>query len=270
MKKLIAGNSVRDAESFSGSAGFCDFSMLVKKGHGECGDSAFVCSGGKALAAGVFDGVSGEPGAAAASSAAAAAAMEFLLGAQKADEKTLRGAAMAANEATETGYTTAAILLVSADGAFAVGGVGDSPAYSISSGGQVDVEIPLARPVGDGDSILKFLHFRGMVLSALGRSEVGAELRTRSGKLKRGEAILLASDGLSDNLYFAVDDGYVSDTAGTADLKRLIGRARAPAAIVPKLAREVSARLAGGKAEEKGRMLVPKEDDLAMVALRFK
>jgi serine/threonine protein phosphatase PrpC len=270
MKKLIAGNGVKGAESFSGSCGFCDFSVLVKKGHEECGDSAFAWCGERIAAAGVFDGVSGEAGAAAASSAAAAAAMESLMKAEKADEKALKAAIIAANSATESGYTTAVILIVSPDGSFAVAGVGDSPAYSISAKGAVSLELPLGRAVGDGDSILKFLHFRSMVTSVLGRSGIDLALHSRSGRLRKGEMIILASDGLSDNLFFSVKDGYVSDTAGTADLKRILGEMRNPAAIAAKLAKTVSARLAKGKAEKKGSLLVPKNDDVAIAALRFK
>lgn len=270
MKRLIAGTGVRASESCSAAAPFCDFSAFVKKGHEECGDSAFVYCDREKFAAGVFDGVSGEPGAASASSEAAAAALESLAKARKADENALEEAVAVANRAVDRGYTTAALVLVARDGSFAVAGVGDSPVYGITSKGGVDVELPLGRAAGDGDSVMKLLHFRNLVTSVLGRSGTDIAMHSRSGKLKKGEVLILASDGLSDNLFFGVKGGYVHDTAGAADLKSLLGRGRNPRAIIRTLARTVAARLAGGRVEKEGSMLVPKEDDLAIVALRFK
>ncbi len=270
MKRLIAGTGVSASESCASAAHFCDFSAFVKKGHEECGDSAFVYCDREKFAAGVFDGVSGEPGAASASSQAAAAALESLANARKTDEKALEDAVAAANRAVNRGYTTAALVLVARDGSFAVAGVGDSPVYGINSKGGVEVELPLGRAVGDGDSVMKLLHFRNLVTSVLGRSGTDIAMHSRSGKLEKGEAFILASDGLSDNLFFGVKAGYVHDTAGTADLKSLVGRDRNPRAITRKLARTVAARLAGGRVEREGSLLVPKQDDLAIVALRFK
>lgn len=270
MKKLIAGSRVVDAETVSGSCGFCDFSAIVRKGHGECGDSAFVCCDDEKFAAGVFDGVSGEPGAASASSEAAAAALDSAVKAGKADENAVRDAISGANRAVRTGYTTAALALVAKNGSFAVGGVGDSPVYSISRKGEADLELPLGRAVGDGCSILKFLNFRSLVTSVLGHSGEELPIHVRSGRLRAGDLLVLASDGLFDNLFFATKDGYVSDSAGTADLLSLLGNEREPGAITSKLAAAVASRIAGGNREEKGRLLVPKEDDLAIVSLRFK
>lgn len=269
MKKLLAGLKIKDAVEAGGSGGFCEFSAFVKKGHEECGDSAFIyCDGGK-FAAGVFDGVSGEAGAASASSDAAAAALDYLAKAEKADEKTLREAVVHANDAVKSGFTTAALALVMKDGSFVVAGVGDSPVYSMSKNGEIDTELPLGRAVGDNDSVLKFLNFRNLVTSALGRLEADMDLHMRSGKLEKGELLILASDGLSDNLSFTVAEGYVSDTAGTADLGKLLGKTRKPETIVKILAKAVAARLAKGQKAGGGRMLAPKQDDVAMVAFRF-
>jgi serine/threonine protein phosphatase PrpC len=92
----------------------------------------------------------------------------------------------------------------------------------------------------------------------------------RSGKLKKGEAILLASDGLLDNLRVKVHDGYVTDSSGTEDLARLVGRERDPEKISRLLMKEIVTRIKAGKKEKAGLMLVPKEDDIAIAALRFK
>ena len=269
MRKLLAGIKITDADECVGSNKFCEFFALVKKGHEECGDSIFVYYDETRLAVGLFDGVSGEEGAASASFEAASAALKYLAKAKKPDESTMKEAMAQANGAIRSGFTTAALALIIKDGSFMVAGVGDSPIYSISANG-VDVELPIGRPVGDTHSILKFLALRNLVTSVLGNSGGDINMHVRAGKMKKGETLLLASDGLSDNLYFKVNEGYVSDTAGSTDLAALIGKARNPEAMVKTLAKEVAARLAKGKVEEKTRWLVPKQDDLALAAIRFK
>ncbi len=270
MEKLIAGTKVATSGTCSGSTGFCDFSVTVKKGHEECGDSAFAYCDDKKAVIGIFDGVSGEPAAALASSAAASAALKHLKALDRCDEKQMREAFMQAQLAVTTGYTTAIILFVGKDGSFLVAGVGDSPAYGISAKGVISLEIPLARMTNDKDSIFKFFYFRNIVTSVLGPSGQDVPIRMRSGKLKKGEVLLLASDGLSDNLWVKVHNGYVKDSSGIDDLKKLIGKEHLPPKIVRLLLDETSKRIKAGKKEKKGLMLVPKEDDIAIAALRFK
>jgi serine/threonine protein phosphatase PrpC len=242
----------------------------VKKGHEECGDSAFAYCDDKKAVLGIFDGVSGEPNAASASSAAASAALNHLKALDRCDEKQMKDALMEAQLAVTAGYTTAIMLFLEKGGPFLVAGVGDSPAYGISAKGEISLEIPLARMTKDGDSIFKFFHFRSIVTSVLGPSGQDVPIRMRTGKLKKGDAILLASDGLTDNLWVKVHDGYVKDSSGIDDLKELMGRAHEPEKIIKLLMNEASRRIKAGKKEKKGEMLVPKQDDVAIAALRFK
>ena len=55
-----------------------------------------------------------------------------------------------------------------------------------------------------------------------------------------------------------------------ADLSELIGKTREPEGIVRMLFAEIEKRLPAGRVERKKSMLVPKEDDIAMIALRLK
>jgi serine/threonine protein phosphatase PrpC len=270
VEKLIKGAELSDArpeERHSAVAAPFAFSIFVRKGHEECGDSAFVYCDAERLIAGVFDGVSGEPDAAEASSCAAQAALAYLKKQKRSGEKAMKEAMVQAHLAINQGYTTATLLVLEKDGAFIVSCVGDSPAYGINSKGEADTELPQARPVGDKDSVLKYLHYRNLVTSVIGPSGTGISMHARTGKLKQGEAIILATDGLSDNLYFKVKDGYVSDTAGTEDLKALIGKTREPERITSILASESAKRMAGARADLPDRMLVPKQDDIAIVAI---
>jgi serine/threonine protein phosphatase PrpC len=131
------------------------------------------------------------------------------------------------------------------------------------------LELPLGRAVGDGDSIFKFFYYRNMVTSVLGPSDADINIHTRSGKLMGGEMLLLATDCLIDNLAVKVDDGYVTDSSGSDDLTRLIGKPGDLEPLVRGLAKEIQNRLVKGKIEKKGLQLVPKEDDLALIAFRF-
>jgi|SRR5208283_2906222 len=268
MERLIRGVDLSDRrpeEGVSSSTERFGFSISVRKGHEECGDSAFICAEDQVIA-GVFDGVSGEAGAAEASSVAAKKILAFLKGKKKIGEKEMKEGILRANSSITHGMTTAALLSIDKDGSFITACVGDSLVYSIDSDGVVSVEIQQGRSVGDDHSILKYLYFRNLVTSVLGLPEI--DMHVRKGRLKKGEILILASDGLSDNLFFKVKEGYVSDTAGTSDLKSIIGKMREPGSLVRLLVGEAVKRMDGEKVELPDRMLVPKKDDIAIIAVR--
>jgi len=268
MEKLIKGTGVKDSAGFSEKNAYCDFSAFVRKGHEECGDSAFIYCNEKKFIAGVFDGVSGEAGAAEASSRVAQAVMDFLKKEKKAGEDCMKGAMKEASLAIERGYTTATVLFMEKDGSFAIGSVGDSIAYGINTKGELGTEIPQSRLVGKDHSIFKYLYFRNIVTSVIGPSGSDIDLHILTGKLKKGEIIILATDGVSDNLYFKVKEGYVSDTSGTADLHDIVEKEREPNKIIKRISSEIIKRMASGKSEQADKMLVPKTDDIAIVAVR--
>jgi serine/threonine protein phosphatase PrpC len=271
MEKLMLGKDIPDKPPQASSCGKSpafECSIIVRKGHEECGDSAFVYCDEEKLIAGVFDGVSGEPGAAAASSDAAQAALAFLKKQKKPGEKAMKGAMMEAHASIKQGYTTATLLFLHSSGEFIIACVGDSLVYGIDAKGDVSSELPQGRSVGDDHSIMKYVYYRNLVTSVLGPSGVDTNMHARKGNLKKGEVMILATDGLSDNLYFKVKEGYVSDTAGTEDLKSLLGQIREPEAIVRLLSSESGKRMGMLKTESPGRMLVPKQDDIAIIALR--
>jgi hypothetical protein len=270
MERLIRGTEVSGEVEASGAGGFCEFSMLVRKGHEECGDSAFAYVDGEKAVFAVFDGVSGEAGASSASSAAAEALMASLGAHDRITPAKMKSAVLSAHGRITGGMTTAVIVFIRKDGSFMVAGVGDSPAYSIDSNGAASIELPLARTVGDGSSILKFFYFRNLLTSALGGGQAGMSLHIREGKMKKGEVLILSSDGLTDNLYVTVKDGYVTESSGVADLSGILGKERRPAEIVRLLSGAIASRLPLGRVERPESMLVPKEDDLAIIAVRMK
>ena len=263
MERLILGSEVTDSESVSGKSAFCEYCVFVRKGHEDCGDSAFIyCDQDKAIIA-VFDGVSGESGAANASSEAASALLGSLRGEKKIDARKMEAAVKAAHSKISFGLTTVAVAFVSRSGAFLVAGAGDSPVYSISREGKADLELPLARAVKDGDAAFKYFYYRNMLTSAIGPGS-SWELAMRSGKLKKGEMLILASDGLSDNLYVRVKEGFITESSGVDDLRELVGGRKSAEKIVAALAEEVRKRVSAGKVERADSVLVPKEDDLAI------
>lgn len=272
MEKLIKGTGLSEKNPEAGESSSISpfvFSMSVRQGHEECGDSAFVFCDGERFIAGVFDGVSGEPGAASASSGAAKAALDLLKGRGKAGEKEMKEAMIAANDALTSGFTTATLLWMDKKGSFTIACVGDSPVYGIDSKGEVSSELPQSRSVKDDHSILNYLYYRNLITSVLGPSGLDIDMHVRKGVLSKGEVMILATDGLQDNLYFKVNDGYVSDTAGTADLSSLIKDDRDPASIVRLLMAEAKKRMGSEKSELPGRMMAPKKDDIAIIAVRM-
>ncbi|MBU0528039.1 SpoIIE family protein phosphatase [Candidatus Micrarchaeota archaeon] len=267
MEKLLLGIKINASEYFDGKTSFCEFSSIVKRVHEECGDSAVVYADEKLLIAAVFDGVSGESGAANASSAAASSILEFLK-TKAPSEKAVHDAISHANKNITQGYTTASIFMANSTGSFVMACVGDSPIYGMI-GETLDLEIPLGRPVGDNDSILKFISHRSLVTSVIGPSGVDVEIRMTSGKLKGGELIILASDALIDNLYLKIKEGYITDSSGSEDLKELITGLKDPKEITKTLAAEIEQRSKGRKIEKPDKLLDPKRDDISIITLRF-
>lgn len=268
MERLIQGTKVRKNASKGGGNAFCDFFILIKKGHEECGDSGFVYADEDKAIFGIFDGVSGEAGAASASSVAAAAILEHLRKERKASENAIREAVTLANEGIAFGLTTAAIAFVERGGKVILASVGDSPVYSIEEG-KAHLELPIGRPVNDGDAIFKFLYYRNLVTSVLGPSGSDIHLNMRSGRLKKGQLLILATDGVTDNLFFEVDEGKVKESSGLADLGTLIGKRREPKGIVRHLAEILDKRIRGEREDGDSRILVPKKDDIGIIALRM-
>jgi len=268
MEKLIEGSNVKNSKSFSCKTKIGQCSSVVKKGHEECGDSAFIYMDDEKAIIAVLDGVSGEPGAASASSDAAAAMLKLLRKQKKADEKIMKKAFMAGSKAVSYGYTTASVCFVQKNGSAMVASTGDSPIYGIDKRGRISLELPLGRAVGDNDSIFKFFFFRNLVTSVIGPSGTPINMHTKTGKLKKGDILIIASDGLTDNLYMEVENGYVKDSSGCHDLKRLIGKSKNPKPIVTKLMKELKKRIEGEKKEVNNTVLVPKKDDIAIAVFK--
>lgn len=268
MEKLMLGKAIRKEMSFGCSTKIGECFSFVRKGHEECGDSAFVYMDSKKAILGIFDGVSGEPGAASASSTAASTALELLKKHDRPNGKIMAKALAKASRKIRNGYTTATLCFIANDGSTILAGVGDSPVYGITKKGKIALELPLGRAVGDDNAVFKFFFFRNLVTSVLGPSGVDIHIHTREGKIGKGEMILIATDCLNDNLHIKVHNGYVKDSSGTKDLEKIIGKLKKPESIVKKIAREIKKRIAAGKKETKGHMLVPKEDDLALIAFR--
>lgn len=269
MERLIPGTDIKNSAEASGRCGFCEFFVYVKKGHEECGDSAFVFCDEKKAIIGIFDGVSGEEAAASASSEAAGATLAYLKKSDSCDEKRMKEAFSLAQHKIQRGYTTALVFFVKSDGSFVIASAGDSPAYGLDEKGGLEPELPLGRAVKDGDGIFKYLHFRNIVTSVLGPGGGEAEAHMRSGKLDKNEIFILASDGLSDNLWLKTSEGFVTGSSGSDDLKKLIGTERSPEKIAKKLAGEIDRRVKAGRKELKNALLVPKEDDLSLAVIRF-
>ncbi len=257
----------RSGKSYSKST-FCETALSIVGVHRECGDSAFIfCDDSRAIVA-VFDGVSGEAGSSMASSSVAKSVFSALADVKKIDKQKMESAMRVANNAIKTGSTTAVVAFVERSGEFMIASIGDSAVYGISKG-VVSLELPIARVVKDGDAILKFFHYRNLVTSVLGGAKTEPEMHVCSGKLKNGEALLLASDGLSDNLFAKVKDGYVIDSSGCEDLQVLLKKGNRLENLLSAIQTVILSRMKGGRVERNDELLIPKKDDLAMAVVRL-
>lgn len=266
--RLLRGTEISDSALASLDAGFCQLSCLVRKGHDVCGDSAFISCDGNTAFFGVFDGVSGEPGADIASSTAAEIVLKRL-GPRMPSEKAMKGAIVEAHTTVMHGFTTALVVAVRNDGAYLAANVGDSALYSLDNAGGAHLEMPLARIVGNGDTIFRFLAFRDVVKSVVGWHAGGMEIRFQKGRLSEGECLISSTDCLPDNLKLAVSEYNVEDASGDKDLADMV-KPGSTEEMVGRIRSELERRMAmGGQTREGGYLLAPKVDDLAIVAFRF-
>lgn len=275
MEKLILANDVTDllsAEGKSASSTSPTFSLaaIVKKGHEQCGDSAFFYCDGEHAFGGVFDGVSGESNAQLASAKAAQSVLGLLKSVKTADEETLKKVLWNANSVIKRGFTTASIFFLQKNGNYSIASVGDSPIFTISNG-IAFLEVAADRPVGIGSPVFEFLQKRNVVTSVLGMKEI--QIQTKSGKLDKGDLILICSDGISDNLLFKVKNEFVIDDSGTSDLSEILKdelkNKKDPKKIVEKLAKDIVLRIDHPPMLKGDLVFEPKKDDLSLLACRF-
>lgn len=269
-ERLLSADRIKRHAFHSCRYGFCEYAAIVKKRHEECGDSAFVYSDRDKALMGVFDGVSGKVNSSLASSAAAQAALEYLRKLPKCNERQMEIAIIRASQAVKAGDTTAVVAFVHKDGMFLIGGVGDSPAYAIDAAGHIAPGISLDKGVADDMPVAAFFKYRHAATASLHKPHKELNPHIWGGKLEKDELLILASDGLSDNLFVKVNDGKVSDSWGMEDLKRILANERSPVKIVRLLADEVANRIARGKVKKPDSILEPNKDDLSILALRFK
>jgi serine/threonine protein phosphatase PrpC len=196
--------------------------------------------------------------------------MDSLRGSKRVSVEAIKRALEGAGTSIEKGYTTASICSVSRKGDIALASVGDSPVYGIDKEGGISIELPLDRAVKEGDSSLKYFHYRNMLRSALGPGREKAVAHLRKGRIASGEGVLMASDGLSDNLFVEIEEGFVSDASGSRDLRSLIGEERSASAILSILEETIDERRKAGRMESGSSLMIPKEDDLAIIVFRFK
>ena len=264
---MLFGNEIKTKKEAAVACGFAEIHAMVRKGHEECGDSAFAYADKNKAILAVFDGVSGEKGAANASSIAAKSMLGSLKKLDRADAKEIKAAISKASRDIDEGFTTVALAFLESNGSFIIASVGDSAIYS-KSGKEVSLELPLGRPVAKGDSVLKFFGFRNLVTSVVGPTNFEIEVHMADGMIGKGDILIIASDGLVDNLYVETKEGYVSDGTGCRDLGQLI-KSSSPKTIVKDLDRIIQKRIKKGKLEEENRILDPKTDDISIIAVRW-
>jgi hypothetical protein len=266
----LLGNRIGDEERGSFSEPFADIAYDVRRGHETCGDSAFAyCDDKKAVIA-VFDGVSGEPGAAEASSIAALAILNHLKGKDSPTKNDMQESLVNAHANVIVGYTTASVAVVERGGRFICASVGDSTIYSLGKDGGMKLELQPMRTVGKGAPVDEFIFQRMVVPVALGL-DADMQILMREGKLDDGDFLLVMTDAIMDNLKIKVKGGKVADTSGVEDLRLIIGDASGAANVVKSIRDETVRRMdARFDIREKDSVLVSKLDDLAIVGLLFK
>ena len=266
----LLGSAIGGEERGGFQEGFAEVSYVVRKGHEACGDSAFAYVDDRKAIIAVFDGVSGEPGAEQASSVAAVATLNSLKAKDSPTKDDIQEAFVEAHSNITYGFTTAAVAVVERKGRFISGSVGDSTLYSLGRKGRVRLELVPMRIVGNGTPVMDFLMQRAVVPVALGLPS-DMQIYMREGRLSDGDSLLLMTDAVLDNLSVNVRKGKVSDCSGVADLTRILRGAAGIKEAVSRIRDEIVRRMdARFDIRDPDAVLVAKQDDMAIVGLRFK
>ncbi len=235
-----------------------NWAALVKKGHAICGDSVLISEKDWGWVFGVFDGASGEKNAAEASRLAAKLVDKYT--------SVFRDSFQDVFEEIShriEGYTTASVVLLKRNGEFHCHSVGDSPIYLFDTKWKF---LCGAHSVGKGDSIFKFFSHRHYLRDALGGD---FDIFSYAGQLSKGNYLLLCSDGVSDNFFVTVQEGYVEDPHGLKDLTELADLSNEKA-LLKSVVFAVEERMFKERMEKKEMLLIPKPDDISIVTLQFK
>jgi serine/threonine protein phosphatase PrpC len=265
----IVGSEVTD-ELLKTSYEYFNAAAYVRKGktHKTCDDAVLLVANENFALIGVFDGVSGEAFAANASETALRVIKFFITqNFGKIDnEKIIERSIEEANLKINKGATTASIALLLANGEYFFGNIGDSHIYTISERGKIEC-ITKDEKEANGSSFTEYINSRFIVNNALGG--LIRNLDIGKGKLKKGEFLLAMSDGVIDNLFIEIDSGVIVDNSGARDLENMIKGKHEPVDIIIALSNEIKNRMSGTEIINNGKILVPKEDDVSVVVLKY-
>src|SRR3989338_5908216 len=240
-------------------------SAYIKKSkEHSCDDSALLIIKDEYTLIGVFDGVSGQPNASTASETALITIVNYAeknFGKKKVEEL-LENAISEANYAVQAGGTTASIALILKDGSYYYANIGDSHIYKISK----NKITRITKDDRDSSSFASYIKGRYYVAECIG--SLITSIDTGNGKLNRGEIIFAVSDGIVDNLFVKVEGGIVTDTSGKEDLERIF-ESKNIKTMCEALAEEIKKRMQLKEEVIDNGILVPKEDDAAIVIFKY-
>lgn len=232
----------------------------------DCDDSVLLVIKPDYALLGVFDGVSGHAFARLASETALAAVREYVARHfnKKSSDLLLSEAIQEANFAISKGGTTACIALVLNDGRFYFAGVGDSHIYRFHRTGVQR----LTREERESSSLTTYVSTRYVVTQCLGG--LIHAIDQGHGQLSPGDSLFALTDGFTDNLYMEIDGSRIVDTSGRSDIAQLLTLSRSLKDGVQAFASEIKRRMQLEKESiRNGEIMFPKEDDAALVILKF-
>lgn len=230
-----------------------------------CDDSALLVIGDSYILIGVFDGVSGQPNASTASETALITIANYIEKnfKKKKPEELLENAISEANYAVQAGGTTASIALILNNGDYFYANIGDSHIYKMSN----SKVTRLTKDDRDSSSFASYIKSRYYVGECIG--SLITSIDKGKGKLEKDDAIFAISDGIVDNLFVKIEGGIVTDTSGKQDLEFIFKDKKDIKSMVESLAEEIKKRMQLKEEVIDRGILVPKEDDAAIVIFRY-
>jgi len=298
----VLPNERTKESGFSVSNKWSSVAALVRKGikREECQDTAAVFTCEDFLVAGVFDGYAGLGGTIVSDSMAnhmieiCLEQGKRLAGNPDAKALLVNAAGRLADDTFPPELTggfwgsTGMVALVLPDGTFSLAAIADSAVYVV---GQRSVKRmlnydtvlthDLSYAPAIGMDLDQYSRCRNYVMNTIERSGASnCHVETGTGTLRKGESIVLVSDGITKNLGIIVQKEksrmVAKDVGGCRDLRRIIAGKRYGLAIA--IANEISARtekctVKGESARvtvSKNEVLAIQDDDISVVSISLK
>jgi serine/threonine protein phosphatase PrpC len=174
----------------------------------------------------------------------------------------------------EQGGSTASIMCINNENRFSAIGVGDSAIYHIRDGQVTRFWDHI--PEYDGKTGLKtsvYLNYRNVLSRSIGPWKDDFPSRQdvdlKEGSIGQGDIIIIVSDGITKNLSFFHENGFITDIGGSIDILEMCQQGDDAGRIAGNILQESVRRIEKVPVFSHGRTIMPARDDMSVMVACF-